>query len=243
MYENEIYSGDNAGSNTSGETKGTYFDYTTYPTEELEKRAELSREQRRRQEKADRKTARREAKAAKMAAGKGRIFRKFALSVSLGLCFGLFAGAGFYGVQLVTGQTKQAVNDSALTQTVTPVPEEKVSEALKTATQVTYVQNDISDVVEQVMPAMVSIMNNYTTTTTDFWGQSYAREAAASGSGIIVAENDNELLIVSNNHVVEGAEKLEVTFLDGATAEASIKGLDSDMDLAVIAVSDRKSVV
>lgn len=239
MYENEIYSGENAGSNTSGEekAKNAYFDYTTYPTEELEKRAELSREERRKQEKADRKASKREAKAARKAAGKGRVFRKFALSVSLGLCFGLFAGAGFYGVQLATGQTKQAVNDSALTQTAAPALEEKTTESLKTATQITYVQNDVSDVVEQVMPAMVSIMNNYTTTTTDFWGQSYAREAAASGSGIIVAENDNELLIVSNNHVVEGAQKLEVTFTDGTTAEASIKGLDSDMDLAVIAVS------
>lgn len=62
------------------------------------------------------------------------------------------------------------------------------------------------------------------------------RNPAASGSGIIVAETDSELLIVSNNHVVEGATKLEVTFIDGSTAEASIKGLDSDMDLAVIAV-------
>lgn len=86
------------------------------------------------------------------------------------------------------------------------------------------------------MPAMVSIVNKQVTTATDFWGQSYQRESSGSGSGIIVAENDDELLIVSNNHVVEGATSLEVTFIDGSTAEASIKGRDSDMDLAVIAV-------
>lgn len=237
MYEDdELRSGatvnETAGQN-AGQSSNSYFDYTTYSTEDLNQKADVSKAERRKQDKAEKKAAKAERKAAK----KGRPFRKFVLSVSLGLCFGLFAGVGFYGVQWGTGQltgnnTKPAVSQEAAstTESVQQTP------ALTTTTQVTYVQDDISGVVENVMPAMVSIVNQYTTTTRDFWGQSYEKESAASGSGIIVAETDSELLIVSNNHVVEGATKLEVTFIDGSTAEASIKGLDSDMDLAVIAV-------
>ena len=104
------------------------------------------------------------------------------------------------------------------------------------ATNVTYVESDVSDVVEKVMPAMVSIVNNFTETANVF-GQQYTQEEAASGSGIIVGKTDDELLIVSNNHVVESADTLNVTFIDGSEAQAQVKGLDSDMDLAVIAVS------
>ncbi len=83
---------------------------------------------------------------------------------------------------------------------------------------------------------MVSIVNNFTETANVF-GQQYTQEEAASGSGIIVGKTDDELLIVSNNHVVESADTLTVTFIDGSEAQAQVKGLDSDMDLAVIAVS------
>ena len=86
------------------------------------------------------------------------------------------------------------------------------------------------------MPAMVSIVNNFTETANVF-GQQYTQEEAASGSGIIVGKTEDELLIVSNNHVVESADTLTVTFIDGSEAQAQVKGLDSDMDLAVIAVS------
>ena len=130
------------------------------------------------------------------------------------------------------------------TSTDTAVVDEIASEATTESTQsgtqlatsVTYVESDVSNVVEKVMPAMVSIVNNFTETANVF-GQQYTQEEAASGSGIIVGKTDDELLIVSNNHVVESADTLTVTFIDGSEAQAQIKGLDSDMDLAVIAVS------
>ena len=105
------------------------------------------------------------------------------------------------------------------------------------ASQVTYVKDDVSEMVEDVMPAMVSVMGSFTQEITTFWGPSYTRPTEGAGSGIIVAENNDELLIVTNNHVVEGAQELKVSFIDGTTATARIKGLDSDMDLAVISVS------
>lgn len=101
---------------------------------------------------------------------------------------------------------------------------------------VTAVVTDVTDVVEKVMPACVSITNNYTEQVQDFWGQSYSRDEVASGSGIIIGENDTELLVVTNNHVVDDANTLQVQFIDGAVVEAQVKGVDSAVDLAVLAV-------
>ncbi|MBQ2802346.1 MAG: trypsin-like peptidase domain-containing protein [Lachnospiraceae bacterium] len=163
-------------------------------------------------------------------------FKKILLSVSLGLFFGMFAGIGFYAVQLGVDRMERQDSTEVTAEVVeTATSDEQEGVKLNTNT-VTVVQSNISDVVEEVMPAMVSIVNNYTYTSS-FWGHTYSQQEAASGSGIIVAENDTEFLIVSNNHVVEDAEKLELTFIDGAVAEAKIKGLDADMDLAVIAVA------
>ena len=181
---------------------------------------------------------------------KSGIFRKFVLSVGLGLCFGLFAGLGFYAVQLGTGQLdgqEEQNQDQHVEETssdnvvVSSDLYQAIEEVLSDYGYINKIYassedfSDASDVVKQVMPAMVSIINNYTSTST-FWGQTYTQKERASGSGIIVAERDEELLIVTNNHVVEGTDSLEVTFIDGSTAEAVIKGLDVDMDLAVIAV-------
>lgn len=217
---NEIINGNGIGNDEGRESRSPYFDYTTYSAKALEESALASGIQSQKKEKKHRQS-------------KGG-FRKFAVSAGLGLCFGLFAGGGFYGMKLGTeyfskeevSQIRPESTDS-LTMPVngTALP-----------THITYVQDDISDVVEEVMPAMVSIISNYTSTSYNVWGQVYSRQNASSGSGIIVAENMNELLIVTNNHVVNGADALEITFTDGSTAQAIIKGVDTDMDLAVVAV-------
>ena len=185
---------------------------------------------------------------------KGGGFRKFMLSISLGLCFGLFAGIGLYAVQLGTNQTLQSGGtvQEETKQDNTKQENPEVSASPNTAanpstsdevyvptnvSNVIYVtRSDVSEVVKRVMPAMVSIVNNYTQTGTTIWGQTYSESGEASGSGIIVSQNETELLIVTNNHVVEGADSLTVTFIDETEAHAVIKGLDADMDLAVIAV-------
>ena len=158
------------------------------------------------------------------------------VSVSLGLFFGLFAGIGFYAVQQGTGMLKTGTDTAVVDEVTSEAATESSQSTPQLATNVTYVESDVSDVVEKVMPAMVSIVNNFTETANVF-GQQYTQEEAASGSGIIVGKTDDELLIVSNNHVVESADTLNVTFIDGSEAQAQVKGLDSDMDLAVIAVS------
>ena len=166
----------------------------------------------------------------------GGYFRKAMVSVSLGLFFGLFAGIGFYAVQQGTGMLKTGADTAVVDEVAAEATTESTQSSVQSATNVTYVESDVSDVVEKVMPAMVSIVNTFTETANVF-GQQYTQEEAASGSGIIVGKTDDELLIVSNNHVVESADTLTVTFIDGSEAQAQVKGLDSDMDLAVIAVS------
>ena len=172
------------------------------------------------------------------------IFQKFILSISLGLFFGIFAGVGFFaaqqGMQLAEKQpSSEKVKDvEVLNQLLDKEDDGNYASSAQTLPVAsTYVvSSDVSDVVEEVMPAMVSVINNYTETSS-FWGRNYSRDYEASGSGIIVGKNETELLIVSNNHVVSDANTLEVTFIDGTEAEAYIKGTDKDMDLAVIAVS------
>ncbi len=118
-----------------------------------------------------------------------------------------------------------------------PDEEETADGEIRESGTVTAVVTDVTDVVEQVMPACVSITNSYTQQFQDFWGQSYSRDEEASGSGIVIGENDSELLIVTNYHVVDGANVLYVQFIDGAVLEAQVKGVDSTVDLAVVAVS------
>ncbi len=213
------------------ENENPYFDYTACPVEVLEEKAQAAASQAVEPQLAE-PGLREEMKKTKKSRGG---FRKAAFSAGLGLCFGLCAGAGFYGVKLGTEYfAKEEISEleSGAAGDALIIPANGQAEA----THITYVHDDVSDMVEEVMPAMVSIVSNYTSTGYNIWGQVYSKQNASSGSGIIVEENAEELLIVSNNHVVNGAEALEITFIDGSTAQAVIKGVDTDMDLAVVAV-------
>ncbi|MBE5873198.1 MAG: PDZ domain-containing protein [Lachnospiraceae bacterium] len=172
---------------------------------------------------------------------RGGFFKRALLCACLGLFFGVFLGIGFYSVMYATDFPKliqENVKDDvqASGNNVQYKPEDSQTSIKLTNTEsIISVESDITAVVEEVMPAMVSIVNRYTTTGS-FFGQTYTEENEASGSGIIVAETAEELLLVTNYHVAASATKLEITFIDGQVAEAKIKGVDSDMDLAVLAV-------
>lgn len=192
---------------------------------------------------------------------KGAGFRKVLASVSFGLCFGLSAGIGVWAVAEGTGlldgrQTagsQTGIADYEIPEDIQEVLDEiqdarsemdEIRELLKengadantvSAGALTKVNFDVSEVVEDAMPAMVSIANSYVEQIT-YFGQPMEREGEASGSGIIVGENENEILIATNYHVVEDAKKLMVHFIDDTDVEAVIKGTDEEMDLAIIAV-------
>ncbi len=165
-------------------------------------------------------------------------WKKAAGVVVGGLCFGLIAGLSFLGVSSLgqKGETA-AVQSTPIVKEQEPVAEEK-SEIKSTVSNgtVTAVVTDVTEVVERTMPSIVSITNQTITSVADFWGQTYEREDSSAGSGIIIGQNDSELLIVTNNHVIDGSDKLSVKFIDDEVVEALTKGTNPAMDLAVIAV-------
>ena len=180
--------------------------------------------------------------------------KKAAVCLSLGLIFGIFAGAGIFAVQAVTGAVignktvtvtesdriileDEGESNTAGTQTddTAKAGEETAQSGIRETDNISTIVADVSQVVKEVMPAIVSINNHYTEKMS-YFGQTMTSEADASGSGIIVGQNDTELLIVSNYHVIADSDELTVQFVEGSEARASIKGTDPDMDLAVIAV-------
>ncbi|MCI8569567.1 MAG: trypsin-like serine protease [Bacilli bacterium] len=98
---------------------------------------------------------------------------------------------------------------------------------------------DVSEVVEEVMPSIVSITSK-TLVKQGLFGPSYYNQEEyqeGAGSGIIISKNDNELLILTNNHVIEGAEELSVQFVNEKSVDAKVKGTSPRKDVAVIAIN------
>ena len=147
------------------------------------------------------------------------------------LLFGVVSSATFITSNIV-GSKLLGLNESTVSSTKTAAP---VSNASLTKTS-NVVTSDVSDIVKSVMPSVVSITNMSVQQVQDFFGGVSQQESKSAGTGIIISQNDKELLIVTNNHVVEGSETLTVTFNDNTSLEADIKGTDPAHDLAVIAV-------
>ena len=156
----------------------------------------------------------------------------------LAVLFGGIAGGAFYGVNYLVGGSGSSSNQIAQADTAS-------------LTQVSSgtTDTDLTDLVKASMPFVVSIQNMSVEEVQNFFGGTSQQESTSVGSGIIIGENDTELLIVTNAHVVENANTLTVTFNDDTSLEANIKGSDSDKDLAVVAVpldsisSDTKSAI
>ena len=136
-----------------------------------------------------------------------------------------------------TDASTEAASSDASTESASEDSSTSASASLGLQTSNAEAQEDtVTKIVEEDMPSIVAVYNNFTSTSQDFFGQTYSQEQTATGSGIIIGETDDELLIVTNNHVVADEDSLQVQFVDESTADANIKGTDSDMDLAVIAV-------
>ena len=149
--------------------------------------------------------------------------------VCLAVVFGLIAGSVMVGVN-VLGE-RFFVKEKSPVQKV-----EQVSTADTTAVSTS--TNSVADVAQEVMPSIVAITNTSVQTVRS-WFQSYEQEVSGSGSGIIIGQTDEEILIATNNHVIEGAKELTVAFFDETAVEATVKGADSSSDLAVIAVKTK----
>ena len=154
---------------------------------------------------------------------------KIAGGLCFAVAFGVIASAAF--------QTTNFVGNALFGEKVKTEKssEKKVDSTSLTRTSST-VTSDVSEVVNSVMPSVVSITNMSVQQVQSFFGGTSSQEVQSSGSGIIVGQNDTELLIATNNHVVEGSTTLTVSFINESSAEAKIKGTDASRDLAVIAV-------
>lgn len=168
------------------------------------------------------------------------------LSLCAVLAGGLAAGT-FEGVNRVTGwnqgtQVEAAANDVELTLTKSEKKDDS-EDSEKEEKTTAKGSLDVSDIVEETMPSVVSITTKSIQEVQSYYSMfgygGYApqqREVEGSGSGIIIGKNDEQLLVATNYHVVEGAETLSVAFVDGNACEAKVKGFDEEKDLAVVAV-------
>lgn len=178
--------------------------------------------------------------------------KKTAWIVLSAVLFGTVAGTVMTGVQIASsGMVSQffaiVSSDEKLPEQgeellPEPFPGGNIPGILPEVPAVPAPATDVSQVVEEAMPAVVAVASTAVYQMPDFgfgWffgGGSQSYEVPSSGSGIIIGENDTELLIVTNNHVVQDTVSLKITFVDDTAVDAVIKGTDTDTDLAVISV-------
>lgn len=176
--------------------------------------------------------------------------KKFFGALALGLCFGVVACGSFFGVRyackrffpdlynVVVPEDRVATKKTNTSAPVAKAPDDSMFH-IPTVSPVDVENADTDDivtkVVEQTMPAMVSIEARIVSSSY-YFGIPYSSEGSASGSGIIVGSNDNELLIATNYHVVENASAISVTLTDGTSHSVTVKGSDVNADLAIVAL-------
>lgn len=170
------------------------------------------------------KEKRREKKERRKTSGRGKKVASFLLSA---VVFGLVAGGVMFGVNYF-GNKVVGNNEKVKEQIGTVAP-------IDTTGQEAVASVSVADVTDAVMPSIVSITNTSVQTVRS-WFQSYEQEVSGSGSGIVIGQTEGEILIVTNNHVIEGAKELTVAFFDETAVEATVKGTDAVADLAVLAV-------
>lgn len=139
--------------------------------------------------------------------------------------FGLVSGGVFQGVDIATDYFR----GDDTTKVQTPVT---TTTTIENGTQN---ETDVTQLVKNAMPSMVSITSTVTTNYS-YFGQQFSDNQEGSGSGIIVGMNNKELLVATNNHVIEGANTIQVSFIDNESVEAEVKGTDSTADLAVVSI-------
>ena len=161
-----------------------------------------------------------------------RFLGKLTKCAALALVFGVVGGTAFSGANYFM-DSSLGKNQNSDTEQEAVIDSDKIKPV---KTEANTVSTDISGVVEDVMPSIVSITNMTQQEIMSFFGQGGTIESESSGSGIIISKDENYLYIATNNHVVERSDALTVQFSDDSTAPATIRGTDSADDLAVVQV-------
>ncbi|MBR0378510.1 MAG: trypsin-like peptidase domain-containing protein [Lachnospiraceae bacterium] len=172
--------------------------------------------------------------------------KKVGIIAGIAALFGLVAAVVFLGITALFGNKVQEApsrNNGGSIAVPTPSiilgePDEDTSVASAGTSDATATVVDLTvpQVVQQCMPSMVAITNTTIEEYRDFFGGRSTQESVSAGSGIIVGETETELLIATNNHVIENSKDITVTFIDESAITGTIKGMDSDNDLAIVAV-------
>lgn len=160
--------------------------------------------------------------------------KKWSMLIAMAVVFGLVAGLVMFGVNTAANHIAGTGDAPSENDVVTDDTEDNstASANISSAGTKTPVQ-----VAKEAMPSVVTISTMSVEEMRNFLGGVAEYKVQGAGTGVIVGENDTELLIATNNHVVEGASTLSVGFIDNSTASAELKGADPDNDLAVIAVN------
>lgn len=183
----------------------------------------------------------------KLTKKKGGFWKRFFINICLGIVFGFCAGITFISIALVYEimPVKELLIAGGVIEDPNPI--EPQLTLCFGDTGVAVMENnrlaigeealsgepmEIKEVVKQTMPAIVSV-----NLTADYHAHGMVQEVSSAGSGIIVGQNETELLIVTNYHVVEGGKEIKVQFCDGTEGTATVKGQDIPMDIAVMAVN------
>lgn len=161
--------------------------------------------------------------------------KKAACVVAAAVVFGLVAGVVFQGVRY--GSDKLLGKDSQITteQSAEGSTENNAPQLKQASSDTTSTVYDVATVAQKVMPSIVSITGTYVTTY-GYWFNSYQQESTGAGSGIIIGKDDQYLYLATNYHVVQNAKSLSVTFVDGKSADATVKGYVENNDIAVVTV-------
>nr|WP_051527151.1 trypsin-like peptidase domain-containing protein [[Eubacterium] cellulosolvens] len=176
---------------------------------------------------------------------------KWVTAIAMALAFGVTAGGAAYGVNYTAGQVfgtavsgqTSASGDAGSSKTETSgktteasLTTAKKSNSLQTTTTSTAGVMSVADVAKEAMPSMVTISTMSVQEMQSFFGRSQSYEVQGAGTGVIIGETDEEILIATNNHVISGAQTVSIGFVDESVVSAAIKGTDAENDLAVVAV-------
>ncbi len=171
---------------------------------------------------------------------KGSMAAKIAGITAGAVLFGSVAGVTMFGVNLATGKLAKVLYPTVQQSETVADAGDGTATGNGAATVISTAANlDVSAIVKEAMPSVVAITNTQIFQSNNFFFGPSQYEGQSSGSGIIIGQNDTELLIVTNNHVVESSTALKVTFIDNNSVDAAIKGTDSESDLAVIAIQKK----
>ncbi|MDC7278729.1 MULTISPECIES: S1C family serine protease [Pseudobutyrivibrio] len=167
--------------------------------------------------------------------------KKLGNAAAIALVFGLVAGLAFQSIVAVTNRlwNLEEAKQPAIESTVETETADKKVESTDTAkgtTTATKITTDVSEIAQNVLPAIVQVTNVGIKEYQTFFG-TMQQPTQSAGSGIIVSQDDDNIYIATNNHVVSGAETLTITFNDDQAVEGTIKGTDSSCDLAVVSVA------